>query len=367
MSRPVLGPALAVVLAAVTLAIVAALVPVTPPRGELGDGDHYARMAESPLDAVAEAPYAERIGVPLVVAALPFGTETGFLVVAIGSLLAAAALVALVAGELGVEAAGQAAAGTLTAASYVGVHGLLNPYYVDPATVALTAFALLLALRGRWWWFAAALAVGVIVKEAIATLIVVPALLERRLSLRTVGFVLPALGLFVAVHLLAPALESRGDDQRLAFVEMGVLSRGFATSVANPIVALFGTALLLWPLGVLRGPPQLRRLHVWALLALPILAFGHMERTLGVFLPLALPAAFLFLRGAPTAVIAAFAAGSWWVTAIAGALTIGEGESPIAEKALLIAPGVALSLAALAGQRWWYASSVRSTIRATEN
>ena len=360
------GPALAVALAALTLAVVAALVPATPPRGKLGDGDHYALMAEHPFDEVAESPYAQRLGVPLLVAALPFSTKTGFLVVTVVSLLAAAALVALVALELGVPPAGQAAAGTLAAASYIGVHGLYNPYYVDPPTLALTALAILLALRGSCLWFAAVLAVGVTVKEPLATLVVVPFLIGRRSLAWAGALIAPPLVVFAAVHLLAPRLEA-GDDQRLTFVEMGVLSRGFVTSIANPIVAVFGTAVLLWPIGVVLGPSRLRRLHVWALLTLPILAFGHMERTLGVFLPLALPSAFLALRGARPAVIAAFAAGSWWVTAIVGALTIGEGASSVAEKGVLIAPGLALSLAALAAQRWRYTSSVRSTMRPTEN
>ena len=350
------GPLTAVLLAAAALALFAALVPDLPPLAVLGgDGVHYAAMADHPLEAVSPPPWAERIGVPLVAWALPFHPHTGFLAVAVLSMLAAAALVALVARELGLPTAGQAAAGFLAVGSYAGAHAVYNPYYVDPTTLALVALALLLALRGRWVAFAVVLVVGVLVKEVLATLIVVPYLLgaydglgHRRAALRAAAIAVPVVATFAAAQLLVPATSPVGEDTRLAFWQEDILARGFLVSTVGPLLGLFGAALLLWPVGAVRGPGRLRVLHGWALVALPILVFGHWERTLAVYLPLALTAALWVLRAASGRVVALFAAGSFWASGIASALTIGEGASTPEAKAALVLPGMIVALLAVA-------------------
>ena len=350
------GPLAAVLLAAAALALFAVLVPKLPPLAILGgDGVHYAAMADDPLEAVAPPPWAERIGVPLVAWALPFHAHTGFLIVAVLSMLAAAALVALVARELGLPTAGQVAAGFLTVGSYAGVHAVYNPYYVDPATLALVALALLLALRGRWPAFAVVLVGGLLVKEVLATLVVIPYLLgvhdrigHRRAALRAAAVAVPVLATFAAAQLLVPSTGPVGEDTRLAFWKEDILARGFLVSTLGPLIGLFGAALLLWPVGVARGPARLRVLHGWALIALPILVFGHWERTLAVYLPLALTAAFWVLRAAPGRVVTLFAAGSFWASGIASALTIGEGAATPEAKAALVLPGMIIALLAVA-------------------
>jgi len=355
------APVLAVALAAAALALFGALVPDLPPLPILGgDGVHYAAMAEHPLDAVAPPPWAERIGVPLLASALPLRAHTAFALIAVLAILAAAALVALIARELGVPPTGQVAAGFLTAGCYAGVHAVYNPYYVDPATLALVALALLLALRGHWFSFAVVLVVGVFVKEVLATLVVIPYLLgareglgHRASALRAAAVAAPVFATFALIQLLVPATHLPGDDARVAFWREAILARGFLVSTIGPLVGLFGATLMLWPLGVARGPTRLRALHVWALLALPILVFGHWERTLAVLLPLALTAAFWTLRDASGRIVLLFAAGSFWASGIASALTIGEGAASATTKAALVLPGAtAALLAVLIHLRW---------------
>jgi hypothetical protein len=357
--------------ATATVAVLWALVPPLPPLELLGgDAVHYAAMAETPGEPVAEAPWAQRVLVPLVAWALPFSTETSFLVLSIGSTLAAAVLVAAICRELGLPRRAQVAAAPLTAASYAGVHAVWNPYYVDPATLALVALALLLALRSRWVAFAAVLTVGVLVKEPLATLIVVPALLEplrgvgrRRALGRAALLALPVLVAFVAVQTLAPALEPVEGDVRAELLERGVLYRGLLVSAVNPLVALFGLLLLLWPLGLLSAPRSLLRLHVWALLAFPVLALGHWERTLAVFLPLAVPAGLVALRPVAGAPFWTIVAASLWTTGVVGALTIGDGETSVAGKLALLAPGVVVGLAAAAAARGPLVEGLRGATR----
>jgi len=348
------GPLGAVVLAAAALALFAVLVPDLPPLPILGgDGVHYAAMADHPLRAVAPPPWAERIGVPLVAWAMPFHAHTGFLIVAVLSMLAAAALVALVARELGLPPAGQTAAGFLAVGSYAGVHAVYNPYYVDPTTLALVALALFLALRGRWPAFTIVLVVGVLVKEVLATLVVVPYLLalvdgvgQRRAAFRTAVVAAPVFATFALVQLLVPALDPVDADTRFFWKE-DILARGFLVSTVGPLIGLFGAVVILWPVGAVRGPARLRALHGWILVALPILVFGHWERTLAVYLPLALTAAFWVLRAAPARVVALFAAGSFWASGIASALTIGPGAASSVEKAGLVLPGMIVALLAV--------------------
>lgn len=345
------------ILAALSLAVSWLLTSPLPAPIEVfgGDGKSYAAMAEDPFEAAAPPPYAQRIAVPWLVAALPLDTLDGFMVIAVVGMAVASIFVGLIAREFGLEFPAQAAAAALTAGSYIGVHAMQNPYYVDPALLAVTAAAIWLGLRRRFALVAALLVVGVAVKEVAATLVVLPYLLDpRRTSLldarsaaRALAYAVPALAAFFAINLFAPA-ESAGDDLRLSFHEMEILGRGLVVSALNPLVALFGATILLWPLGLLRGPADLRRLHVWAVLATPILAFGHWERTLGVFVPLVVVAALLVLRRASPAVTIAFAAGSYWITGIAGAITVGEGETEFATKAGLVLPGLLVTLAALA-------------------
>ena len=342
--------------AAASLGASAVLVPELPPLSILGgDAVHYAGMAEHPLEAVAPPPWVQRIGVPLVVSALPLPEPTGFLVVAVLSMIAAAVAVAAIVRRLGLPRHAQLCAAGLTAGSYVGVHAVYNPYYVDPTTVAITAFAIWLALRRRLLAFAAIVAVGVLVKEVVATLIVLPYLVDARrrglldasAAARAALPAVPALVVFAAVHALVPAAVSPGSDQRTAFFETPIFSRGVLETAVNPLVALFGLTLVLWGVGLVVGPVDLRRLHVWALVALPILVYGHWERTLGVFVPLAVASALVALRGARPALLVAFAGASYWITAIVGGLTIGEGAASVGEKVALAAPGVVLGLAAL--------------------
>lgn len=342
--------------AAASLGVSAVLVPELPALSILGgDAVHYAAMAEHPLEAVAPPPWIQRIGVPLVVAALPLSAPAGFLVVAVLSMLAAAVAVAAIVRQLGVARHAQLCAAGLTAGSYVGVHAVYNPYYVDPTALAVTAFVLWLSLRRRLVAVAVTLAVGVLVKEVVATLIVLPylfddrrrGLLDASAAARAALTAAPALLVFAAVQALAPAGVSPGPDQRTAFFETPIFSRGLLETAVNPPVALFGLTLVLWGVGFVVGPVDLRRLHVWALLALPILVYGHWERTLGVFVPLAVASALVALRAARPAVVVAFAAASYWITALVGALTIGEGRAPVGEKVVLAAPGLLLGVAAL--------------------
>jgi hypothetical protein len=213
-----------------------------------------------------------------------------------------------------------------------------------------------LALRRRLIAVAAMLAVGVLVKEVVATLAVLLYLfdpqrrrsLDARAAARTGVLALPTVIAFVLVHALVPAAASPGSDQRTAFFETPIFSRGILETAVNPIVALFGLTVLLWGVGFVVGPSDLRRLHIWALLALPILAYGHWERTFGVFVPLAVACALVTLRDARPAAVVAFAAASYWITAVVGGLTIGEGRASIGEKVALASPGIIVGLAAVA-------------------
>jgi hypothetical protein len=270
-------------------------------------------------------------------------------------MVAAAVAVAAIVRELGLGPHAQLAAALLTSGSYVGVHAAYNPYYVDPTALAITAVAMWLALRRRLVPLAALLAVGVLVKEVVATLVVLLYVFDpqRRRAVegaagaRAALLALPTLLVFAGVHAFVPAGVSPGSDQRTAFFETPIFSRGVLETAVNPLAALFGLTLLLWAVGIVRGPLDLRRLHVWALLALPILAYGHWERTFGVFVPLAVSSSLLALRGGRPVLVWAFAGASYWITAVAGALTIGEGRSSVGEKVLLAAPGLAVGVVVL--------------------
>ena len=346
--------------AAAAIAVIAAIVPDLPPLAVLGgDAPNYARLAEHPFQAVSGAPVAQRLLTPLIVAALPFSTSAGFLVVSVVSIVLASLCVALICRRLGLSLVSQATASVLTAGSYIGVHGVFNQYYVDPEAMLVVALALLLAFERRGWLFALTVAVGVPVKEIAITLMLLPYLVwrppgvlwDRPLLVRTIVLALPAVAVTIIVNRFAPTLDlGHHDPRRLffsAFDPVAGLRRGFLTAVANPIFALFGAAWVLWPIGVAGCPRDLRRAHMWLLIAFVPLALGVWERTMGVFVPLAVPAALWVLRSAPPSVVGAFAVGSFWVSGIAGAITIGDNGTTAAFKAALIAPGLAVAWGAL--------------------
>ncbi len=346
--------------AGVAIAVIAAIVPDLPPLAVLGgDAPNYARIAEHPFQAVSGAPEAERLLTPLVVAALPFSTSTGFLVVSVVSIVLGSLCVSLICRRFELSLGSQAAAAALTAGSYIGVHGVFNQYYVDPEALLVTALALLLVFERRQRLFALAMAFGVPVKEIAITLAALPYLVwrrqgvlwDRRLLVRTIVLALPTVAATILVNRFAPVVDLGGHDPRrmffTAFDPVAGLRRGFLTAVANPIFALFGAAWVLWPLGVARCPRDLRRAHLWIVIAFVPLALGSWERTMGVFVPLAIPAALWLLRSAPPAVLGTFTAGSFWVSGIVGAITIGENGTTAAFKAALIAPGLAVAWGAL--------------------
>jgi len=346
--------------AAATLGIAAAIVPDLPPLEILGgDAPTYAAMAEHPFEAAAGPPAAQRLLVPWLVGVLPFGTARGFTIIAVVSMIGAGVVVALICRRLGLSLSAQAAAAALVTGSYIGVHAVYNQYYVDPETLLLTALAFLLVLQRRLALLVVVLAAGVLTKEILVSLVVLPYLVWREpgrpwdggAALRAATVAAPVLIVFAANHLFAPELATTDPDPWEGVFHAdpdGIVSRGFLTSVVNPIVALFGAASILWLIGLWRGPDALRRAHVWALLAAPVLILGSWERTFGVFLPLAVPTALYVLRSAPVVVFAPFVAGSLWITCIAGAITIGDDSTTAAFKLALVAPGFVVAWGALA-------------------
>ena len=358
--------------AAAALGIAAAIVPDLPPLEVLGgDAPTYAAMAEHPFEAAAGPPAAQRLLVPWLVGVLPFGTARGFTIVAVLSMIAAGVVVALICRRLGLSLPAQAGAAALVTGSYIGVHAVYNQYYVDPETLLLTALAFLLVLHRRLVPLAAVLVAGVLTKEIVVSLVVLPYLVwreqgrawDRRAALRAAAVAAPVLVVFAASHLFAPELATTDPDPWRGVLHAepgGIVSRGFLTSVVNPIVALFGAASILWPIGLWLGPEALRRAHIWALLAAPVLVLGSWERTLGVFLPLAVPAALYVLRGVRAEVLALFVAGSFWTTGIAGAMTIGDDETTAAFKLALVAPGFVVAWGALA---WELSRRIRDPAR----
>jgi hypothetical protein len=91
----------------------------------------------------------------------------------------------------------------------------------------------------------------------------------------------------------------------------------------------------------------LKRAHLWPAIAAPILAFGWWERTLGPLLPFVVPAALFALRRASWQRTTLFVAGSLWITAVVGSLTVGGTATTIAHKLALVSPGLLLAAATL--------------------
>ncbi len=182
-------------------------------RGELPGFDPYVyvAMAESPT-IFTLPPWGYRILTPVLVHLLPGRTALGFRIVTFGSFVAAAVCLGLLLQRLGhTPAMIVLGVALFTLSPFVGVF-LQNPFFVDPAAVALLA-ALLFAIEAGAGLATLALLtlLGTAAKEV--TLALVPFLcwarrdaLGRGRVLREAGLVvLPAIAFAIALRIRWPA------------------------------------------------------------------------------------------------------------------------------------------------------------------
>ncbi len=222
----------AVVVAALALRVQPMIQP-HPSYLMLGDHHKYAYMAENGPLSFHVAPFCWRPGLPAVVRALPFDTQTGFGFLTILILWANGVVVYYLTRATGRGAAVSLFAMlTFLATGWATKYPLFNFWLPDPAALLLVTLIVLCAYTDRLFAGALLLAVGVLLKESVLfagpLLLTVPCLgpSRRRQLLKGAAAVAPAAALLLAMRFAVPARNNdpaymMGLPQHLTEVDEG--------------------------------------------------------------------------------------------------------------------------------------------------
>jgi len=258
------------------------------------DHHKYIHMATGGLFDFRVAHFCWRVGVPLAVKLLPFGTRGGFLSIAMVSLVAAGLLLYLAARRFGFSAR-LSIAGMLLFFSlgWAAKYNLSHFWLSDAAALALAGAVILLILGRRMAWAALVLALAVTVKESV--LFVAPLfyslrarrIWDGRLLLQSLLYALPALAMLLALRAAIPM--GNGDAEYMAALpeQLRTVHHG---------VSDFDLAYLWREHGLRRltAPSllDLKEMSIWAwgplMLLLPFFAFGRARALFLRFAPLLL-------------------------------------------------------------------------------
>lgn len=333
--------------AGAAIALVAA---IAPHEGAIVDGARYATMAHHPFHGDVVSPWALRIGVPLLVWALPLSTGAGFTLLAVVSLLAAGLLVAATVRALGLPERHALAAAALTCATSLTA-STFWAYYIDAHMLTFYALLTWLAVRTTSAWLVPLVPLGVLVKEIAILGVGLVALIwgfRRRTWPTLIGMSAAGLLTLVLLGLLVPRAPGRHGDvlhQQLFYsrVWLGVVRRmGVVRYTGNALLSVFGVMWLLWPLGLRSAPPWLRRAQLWIPLTLVFFITAQWERSFAYYLPVVLPVALLALADASALELGVLTAASAWVSGVVPAHTVGGSVTPGLHKLLLMSPGLAV-------------------------
>jgi hypothetical protein len=301
------------------LALLAALMPKE--AAAHGDDLIYEDIAREPF-GTHTFPFGLRLGLPLLVHVLPLSGGSAFLLLAILCAGAAAALAYLLMRELG--------SGARLAASLAVLMCLSPPFLVvilrhgrntDIATVSLMLAATYFAVRRRYWQLAAAMLVGVAVREAV--LFIGPLAyslwatrpLDRAAAVRALAVTAPALGAYLAIRLgihtvgkaQVPGYTGSPVSGRVTVIELGLRS---PIQEARRAISVYGPLWLVAPLA-LAGMRFARRGLVLVALSLAAMTYAlDWGRMILLAAPIFYPAAAWTLERHPKLqrpTIAAFA------------------------------------------------------------
>jgi hypothetical protein len=327
------------------------------PTGMSDDGVLYRSLAEDPFDnpLILESPnifhatFAMRLLVPLTVWALPVDPDLGFHLTAAGGLVAGAVVVSLLARKLGLGGLALLA-GPVYVASFHGIYGLWQIYHVDTVTMALFSAGVLAAYTQRAV-LCSVLSAFVVASKEIGLALPLAWWAsrrgrggERRAILETLLVAALPVALFVVMRftIVLPHQPWRAWEQyKLGFTTQG--EWGYARPLVQVLLQNHGMLWLLWPLGLLVGPPRWRRLHLFVLLLLPLLAGGPWARSTAYLAPFVLPSALVVLSRVSLLRGAIALAGS---AAVAVPLALRNSAVEEAGSNLLLLPGIVVFLVA---------------------
>ena len=333
--------------AGAAIALVAAL---APHDGAIVDGARYAEMARHPFGGDVVSPWALRIGVPLVVWALPLSTGAGFTLLAVCSLVAAGLLVAATVRRLGLPERHALAAAALTCATSLTA-STFWAYYIDVHMLAFYALVVYLAVRTSSAWLIPLVALGVVVKEIAIFAVPLAGLVWgfRRPTWPVLAGMaaagLAALALLGWLVPRAPGVHGDVLHQQWFFtrVWLDVVDRmGPVQYLGNALLSVFGVMWLLWPLGLRTAPAWLRRAQLWIPVTLAFFITAQWERSFAYYVPIVVPVVLLAVADAAALELGLLTAASVWVSGVVPAHTVGGSITPGMHKLLLMSPGLVL-------------------------
>ncbi len=231
-------------------------------------------MAHHPL-SFPQAPWGYRIGMPLVVWALPTPARGTFVALSVLLLGVSAALVYILTARL-VGDGRAAVAVAVFACSGPGALTVSNPFLVDPAVYVIVAAALILVLESRLVLLAILLVAGVFVHES-SLYVLVPAVLlawnggGRGSAIRTGATGLPAIVAYLVLHKTS-LIVNAGSSHFSYFGELRHVARdelrsGGVKAIVDAVLYSFGAAWVAALLAYRRAPRQVQLL-TWILVPL---------------------------------------------------------------------------------------------------
>jgi hypothetical protein len=284
------------------------------------DRHKYIHMAATNPFDFHIAPYARRVGVPLLARLLPFGLQTSFLSVAFASVCLSGVLSWLLAREFGFSRAVSLTGVLFYFSLQWGPKFFLFDFWLPDATICvLTILAVWLVVRGQTLAFILVTTLGVTVKESmffvlpLAYSFSATRLIDWQAARRAALIALPALLLLAGVRLAIPAWNDNPAyvatlPERLWLVSNGSprydltnalrqetrerVARFGVEHVKSYTYRTFGPAMTLLALvGVWRNRMLALRFSPFVALVAAQMLFGHdIER----YLILAFPAALVF-------------------------------------------------------------------------
>jgi hypothetical protein len=262
------------------------------------DAGEYLRLARDPGTPVIR-PYSARVLVPWLVHALGGDVVTTFHAVSLVCLAITGLLVYLLARQLGVEHRYALLATAALLCSRGWVFFFYDPYLSDPAAFPLLTAAFLVLVRGRGRWPLAPLLVLLAATREQFVGFALPMyfwLRQRRLDWRalseTVGLLLPALVVFVALVTWAPSLPPTRMSQPMGLAY--TIHRRMQQDGWLWFGSAFGMSLgVWWPLAAASlRVDRFRRLSWWLIpvFAYPILIGWDWSRYALYAFPIVMPA-----------------------------------------------------------------------------
>lgn len=214
-----------------------------PGYEKLDDHHKYVFMAENGPFSFHVAPFCWRPGMPALVRALPFDTQTGFRILTVASLWGTAVAFFYLARavECGVATALFAVL-TFLSTGWATKYPLLDFWLPDAAALLLVTLVVLCAFTNRFALGTVLLVVGVLFKESVLfagllfLTVPLPAASWRRRLLKGAVLLAPAAATLLALRLAIPARNDdaaylRGLPQRLTEVDRGRASYDYAEQV----------------------------------------------------------------------------------------------------------------------------------------